>query len=211
MRRLLATRRGFTLIELLVALFITAIIFVMGYGAINQALNDREGLRERQDRLAALQKAVGIITRDFTQLAPRPIREPIGDGWQAAVRVDPSGASLVEFTRGGWANPAGIQRPTLQRVSYVVEEDTLRRQHASVLDATLASPTVRRDLLDGVKTVSFRFMDGARQWRTEWPVSQPVGNPAEAHQALRMRPIAVEVTLELEDWGRIVRIIEVGG
>jgi len=55
--------------------------------------------------------------------------------------------------------------------------------------------------------VSFRFMDQARQWRTEWPPVQP--NQPEV--TLRMRPIAVEVTLELEDWGRITRIIEVGG
>ncbi|HKZ74340.1 MAG TPA: type II secretion system protein GspJ, partial [Steroidobacteraceae bacterium] len=78
---------------------------------------------------------------------------------------------------------------------------------ASVLDATLSSRIVRRELLDGVDAVSFRFMDQARQWRTEWPPVQP--NQPEV--TLRMRPIAVEVTLELEDWGRITRIIEVGG
>jgi general secretion pathway protein J len=201
------TSPGFTLIELLVALFITAVIFAMGYGAINQALNDREALQVRQDRLTAVQKAIGILTRDFAQLAPRPIREPIGDGWQPAVRTSTDGESLVEFTRGGWPNPAGIQRPALQRVAYVLEDDTLQRRHWTVLDATLASPLVRRDLLDRVTGVTFRFMDGARQWRTEWPVPQP-GDPATTYL---MRPIAVEVTLELEDWGRLVRIIEVGG
>jgi general secretion pathway protein J len=199
--------RAFTLIELLVALFITAVIFAMGYGAINQALNDREALQVRQDRLTAVQKTIGILTRDFTQLAPRPIREPIGDGWQPAVRTSGDGESLVEFTRGGWPNPAGIQRPALQRVAYVFEDDTLQRQHWTVLDATLASPVVRRDLLDRVTGVTFRFMDGARQWRTEWPVPQP----GDLQTTNLMRPIAVEVTLELEDWGRLVRIIEVGG
>jgi general secretion pathway protein J len=199
--------RGFTLIELLVALFITAIIFAMGYGAINQALNDREALTVRQDRLTAVQKAIGVLTRDFTQLAPRPVREQVGDGMQPAVRGESSGTPLVEFSRGGWTNPAGIQRPALQRVSYVFEDGILRRQHWSVLDATLASRVVQRDLLDRVTAMSFRYMDGARQWRTEWPPMQP-GDP---ELTLRMRPIAVEVTLELEDWGRLVRVIEVGG
>jgi hypothetical protein len=41
----------------------------------------------------------------------------------------------------------------------------------------------------------------ARQWITQWP---PIGNTS-----LRMRPFAIEITLELEDWGRIVRVIEV--
>lgn len=206
--KLARLHRGFTLIELLVALFITAIIFAMGYGAITQALNDREALKVRQDRLTSVQKTVGLLTQDFTQLVPRPVREQVGDGWQPAVRAE-GGATqhLVAFTRGGWANPAGIQRPTLQRVAYVLEDGMLRREHWSVLDATLASRIVRRDLLDRVDAVAFRFMDGARQWRTEWPPIQP----NDPNTTLRMRPIAVEVTLELEDWGRLVRIIEVGG
>jgi general secretion pathway protein J len=199
--------RGFTLVELLVALFITAIIFAMGYGAINQALEDREHLTVRQDRLTAVQKTVGILTRDFTQLAPRPVREPIGDGWQPSLHAEGEAASLIEFTRAGWANPAGIQRSTLQRVSYLLDDGTLRRQHWTVLDATLASPVVKRDLLDGVEAVSFRFMDAGRRWRTDWPIPQP--NDPET--TLRMRPLAVEVTLELEDWGTLVRLIEVGG
>jgi hypothetical protein len=29
--------------------------------------------------------------------------------------------------------------------------------------------------------------------------------------ALRMRPIAIEITLDTEDWGKLVRIIEVAG
>jgi general secretion pathway protein J len=198
---------GFTLIELLVALFITAVIFAMGYGAINQAVEDRENLKVRQDRLTAVQKAVGILTRDFTQLAPRPVREAIGDGWQPSLRAEGGTTPLVEFTRAGWANPAGIQRASLQRVAYLLEDGKLRRQHWTVLDATLASRVVQRDLLDGVEAVSFRFMDEGRRWRTDWPIEQP-GNP---RTALRMRPLAVEVTLELEDWGPLVRLIEVGG
>jgi general secretion pathway protein J len=203
------TSRGFTLIELLVALFITAIVFAMGYGAINQALNDREAIEVRQDRLTAVQNAVRVLVQDFSQLAPRPVREPVGDGWQPALIAQPqqSSQSLVTFTRAGWTNPAGIQRPALQRVSYVLENGTLRRLHWPVLDATLSNDPLRRDLLERVKTVNFRYMDDARQWRDQWPVQVAPGDP---EKSLRFRPLAVEVTLELEDWGKIVRIIEVG-
>jgi len=200
-------QQGFTLVELLVALFITAIIFSMGYGAINQALNDRDALKTSQARLHAVQNAVRILVQDFSQVAPRPVREPVGDGWQPAMRATQESKELVTFTRAGWANPAGIQRPALQRVSYGLDNGTLRRVHWPVLDSPLSNEPIRRDLLDKVKAVSFRYMDDARQWRDVWPPQVQPGNP---DSGLRVRPVAVEVTLELEDWGRIVRIIEVG-
>jgi hypothetical protein len=51
-------------------------------------------------------------------------------------------------------------------------------------------------------------------WQTQWP---PTGGVATANQALgaigelRSRPIAVEITLETEDWGKLVRIVEMPG
>ena len=44
--------RGFTLLELLVAMFIAAIMFAIGYGAINQAaINwiNHDGIKDQQD------------------------------------------------------------------------------------------------------------------------------------------------------------------
>ena len=59
--------RGFTLIELMVALFITAIVFAMGYGAVNQALNSRQSLEDRQARLLAVQTTMRVLAQDFDQ------------------------------------------------------------------------------------------------------------------------------------------------
>jgi type II secretion system protein J len=268
-----AACRGFTLIELLVALFITAVIFAMGYGAINQALRDRDALKDRQDRLTALQTTMRVMVQDFTQLAARPVRDPVGDSSQADLigqamgqsltagptaltggllggssssslmsstpglgsssnsnpfgstslsntsssgssssssgsgsngNSNDNGIDLVAFTRTGWANPAGIQRPALERVSYRLENGTVRRLHWPVLDATEATAPIKRDLLDHVKSITFRFLTDARQWTDQWP---PLGNAGTA--GLRMRPLAIEVTIELEDWGRIRRVIEV--
>src|SRR6185437_14918522 len=64
--------RGFTLIELLVALFIAAVMFAMGYGAINQALTTRGSIRRHQENLVQLEMAMRIMEQDFVQLAPRP-------------------------------------------------------------------------------------------------------------------------------------------
>jgi general secretion pathway protein J len=211
--------RGFTLVELLVALFITAILFAMGYGAINQVLANRGAIEEQQARLLALQTTMRIFAQDFGQAAPRPVREPIGDTWQSAFRGEvaalgqtQSGQALISLTRAGWANPAGIQRSTLQRVSYVFENGVLRREHWPVLDTTLANKTTRRELLSRVRSIALRYMDGSRQWVERWPIQgaqlQNV-SPPQPDASQRQRPLAVEVTLELEDYGRIVRIFEI--
>jgi general secretion pathway protein J len=113
---------------------------------------------------------------------------------------------FLTFTKGGWANPAGIQRPALQRVAYVLENNTLRREHYPVLDALLSTQTVKRELLTGVKSVQFRYMDVTRQWRDQWP---PPGLAGDLNVNLRSRPVAVEVTIELDDWGKIRRVFEV--
>jgi general secretion pathway protein J len=206
---MIARQRGFTLIELLVAMFVTAIMFTIGYGAINQAITNRDGLSARQERLLQLQRSMRLFSQDFTQLAPRPVREQNGL-WQPALEADARKPSLVSLTRGGWANPAGVQRAMLQRVRYVLEERTLWRESFDVLDATLDARPKRRRMLDRVTTVRLRYMDEARAWHEQWPpLSQGSGAPSQAE--LRKRPIAVEVSIELEDWGTVLRLIEVAG
>lgn len=201
--------RGFTLIELLVALFISAVIFAMGYGALQQALSNRGALQENQDRLSALVNAMRILSQDFGQLAPRPTRSLVGDGADPALLADGRTDTLVTFTRMGWANPAGIQRPALQRVRYAFDNGSLYREHWRVLDPVLGAQPVRRLLLDRVKSVRFRYMENGRSWTDQWPGLVTGGDPRQPQ--LRRRPIAVEVTLELEDFGTITRLIEVAG
>jgi len=201
--------RGFTLIELLVALFITAIVATLGYSAINQAVNNRQLVEQRQGRLVAVQSTMRLFVQDFAQLAPRPVRQPLGTGYLPALSSDTPSGGLVTLTRGGWSNPAGVQRATLQRVRYVLKDGRLSREYWTVLDATIDPPPRSRELLDRVKSVSLRYMDDGHTWRDQWP--PPVLTSAPSPKDLRWRPIAVEVTLELEDWGKLVRLIEVAG
>jgi general secretion pathway protein J len=217
---------GFTLIELMVALLITAILFVMGYRTLNQALTSRKEVEEQAARLLAVQQAMRTIEQDFGLLQPRPVRSMIGAGYDAALTTSPgaalgslSGASLsssstagtplVTLTRAGWTNPAGLPRSELQRVTYLFGNGTLIRAWWPVLDPTSATPQQQRVLLDHVKSVSLRFMDSGQQWRTDWPASAAGANAQQV--GLRLRPIVVEVTLELNDWGVIVRTIEIPG
>jgi general secretion pathway protein J len=209
-----ARARGFTLIELLVALFIAAVMFAIGYGALRQGLNSHETLKEQQAHLLQLTTTVRVLEQDFVQLAPRPVRQPIGDEpAQAALQGGVAGTQpVVAFTRDGWSNPAGVQRPGLQRVAYYLENNTLRREHWNVLDPVLASTTVKRELLTHVKSFSLRYLDVNRVWQEQWPpatATQIVGPSVEP--VLRQRPVAVEITLDTDDWGKIVRVIEIAG
>jgi general secretion pathway protein J len=203
--------RGFTLIELLVALFIAAVMFAVGYGALRQGLTNHESLKAKQQQLLDLQRAVRIIEQDFVQLAPRPVRQAVGDEpAQPALQGAPPGTQpVVALTRAGWSNPAGLQRPGLERVAYYLENNTLRRENWFVLDPTLASTTQKRELLSHVKTFAIRYMDVTHAWQEQWPPATStvlVGQPQEA--TLRERPLAVEITIDSDTWGKIVRIIE---
>jgi type II secretion system protein J len=113
---------------------------------------------------------------------------------------------LAELTRAGWSNTAGQQRSTLQRVSYALVDDVVKRSYTTALDTVLATQPQIQDLFSGVKTVQFRYLDGNQTWQTQWP---PGGLPQQ--ESLWVRPVAVEITIEFKDWGRVQRVVEVAG
>ncbi len=113
---------------------------------------------------------------------------------------------LAELSRAGWSNTAGQQRSTLQRVSYSLVNSTLKRSYTTNLDTVLATKPQVQDLIGGVKTVQLRYLDNNQTWQTQWP---PATLPQPEN--LWTRPLAVEITIEFKDWGRVQRLIEVAG
>lgn len=198
-------QRGFTLIEIMVAVLIAAILSVMAFEAMQQALANRERIRVAQARLQSVQFAMRSLVQDMSQTAPRPVREPVGVSFEPAVK---SGSSEVTFTRGGWMNPAGIERSTLQRVRYILRDNKLYRDHWQVLDAQLNPEPVARLLLDRVKVFKVRYMTSDYEWVDDWPPAAQTGGVLTQIE-LGRRPIAFEITLELEDFGVLTRLIEV--
>ena len=197
---------GFTLIELLVAMAIVAIIGIMAWGGLSQVINQQTMARERAERWQAIQFAMRVVVQDLAQIQPRATRDETGEGYMPAVLAGPTAQFPIEFSRGGWANPGGFPRGTVLRVAYQADEDKLVRIHWPVMDRTLSTPPVRQELLDGVDAIEMRFLDAAGQWHTEWPPLE-VGGP----QRTVERPRAIEFTLELKDFGRIWRLVEVSG
>jgi general secretion pathway protein J len=113
---------------------------------------------------------------------------------------------LADLTRGGWSNTAGQQRSTLQRVSYALVGDVLKRSYTTELDTVQGTTPVVQDLFSGVKTIQFRYMDSNQAWQNQWPPATLV-----QPESWWTRPVAVEVTVEFKDWGRVRRLIEVAG
>jgi general secretion pathway protein J len=199
-------QHGFTLLEILVATVILAVMGVMAYRGIAEARVAVVNAEGHLDRLRQVQRAVQLVVADFRNVTRRPVREPIGDGIRATILRDPNAVTLVELSRAGWSNGAGLPRGTGQRVVYRLEEGKLVREHWNVMDPALATPLVRRELLDGVRRIEIRYLTGGREWVAEWP-----GFNNTQGLDFTARPLAVEITLDLEDYGEIRRLVEVSG
>jgi len=198
---------GFTLLEVLVAIAIFAIVAALAYGGYGELSRQAERLGVAAERTRAIQATMQRIVSDFSSLEPRPVREPLGDTMMPALLADARNQQLAEFTRSSWSNPAGVPRSTLQRVTYEFADGTLTRNYWVMLDRTLATEPVRTKMLDRVKSVQLRFMGPSRRFTDQWPALGGLPGPG----AERALPIAVEITLDLEDWGKITRLVEVAG
>lgn len=202
-----AYARGFTLLEILVAIAIFAIVGMLAMMGYNELVTQSERIETSAQRTRSIQAAMMRLDRDFATLEPRPVREPLGGELAPALRASPQKAEvLVEFTHSSWSNPAGVPRPTLQRVAYRLLDKKLYRAYWPVLDRTMNTEPLSVMLLDRVKGVSLRYLANDRDWKEQWP---PLGYSGA--DAAFLRPIAVEITLELEDWGKITRLVEVPG
>lgn len=240
-----ARLRGFTLIELLVALLILGIMSALGYGTYRSARLSAERTEESLQRSREIEFGMRVLVMDFAQMAPRPVRDPLGESRVASLHGSPGNGTsagtanstlsssssssgmhfdsgpgfnpgftssstvslpLAELTRGGWSNTAGQQRSTLQRVSYALVNGVLKRSYTTALDTVQGTQPVIQDLFSGVKTIQFRYLDSNQTWQNQWPPAA-LGLP----DNLWTRPVAVEVTVEFKDWGRVRRLIEVAG
>lgn len=196
-----SSAQGFTLLELLVAMAIFAVISVITFQGLQSMIKSREIMGAETARLAGLQGAMALMSRDFEQMVARPIRDEFGDIQPALLCIADNGTA-VEFSRGGWRNPAALARSSMQRVGYRLKGTNLIRDTWPVLDRALTTEPVSRELIAGVIHFRLRFRDNTDTWQTSWPPPTETLTAGEQSQL----PRALEMTLELEDWGTLTRI-----
>lgn len=191
--------RGLTLIELLVAVAVFTIVAAAAYSGLITVLETREHTDRRAERLAAVQRTVDTLGDDLRQGLPRSVRTDLR-GQGHALTDGPDPRDVVRVTRGGWLNPADLDRSTMLRVHWRLEDDgRLMRSWQTRPDAVAGTPTTRRLQLTDVERVETRFLDAEGEWQERWPVDLTARRSDEL-------PQAVEVTLELDDWGVIERL-----
>jgi len=195
---------GFTLIEVLVAMAIFGVLTILAYMALAQTLANAEMLTDRMDRLQAIQRTMRYLGNDLAAAAPRPIRDELGVTYMPAVMVSRANDFALAVTHGGWSNPAGLPRSTLQRSVYLLNEGRLVRIYYTVLDATYSNEAISTEILDGVESLEFRLVQDNGETTNEWPPGGAAGAGRDS-----LRPRAVEIILTLENEGEIRRIIEV--
>jgi len=204
---------GFTLIEVLIALAITAFVSVIAYSSFSTVITGVENTQAVAERVYRINRAWMIISRDLEQFVARPVRDEFGE-LEPALQGGMAARFPLSLTRAGWHNPLAQDRPELQRVNYRLEEDSLWRDSYPVLDRAGETQAQSARLLEDVESIRILFLDSVdnarsvgrgtdldtRNWPENWVIdtSQPGAGLAP--------PLAIEVRLQLADWGEVRRL-----
>lgn len=197
---------GFTLIELIVALAIFSVVSMLAFGGLLTIQDSREHITRVSTKLAELQMAFTILERDITQVVPRGIRGEFGDPKSALIGGGLGVSQGIEFTRTGLRNPTGRPRSHMQRVGYTVKDNNLIRLSWLVLDRAQDAEVAEMILLKNVESLSFRYLDTVNRWTNEWPP-----NLTDLSEVSLQIPKAIEVTLNVEGWGTLLRLFRTSG
>lgn len=197
-KKQMTKQRGFTLLEIIVALFIFSIVSIIIVSALHNVLTTQAATEKKGARLAELQIALLLLSRDIEQTMNRPVMEANG-----MLQGFTGSSHTITFTHAGFFNPFGqLQRATLQRTRYEFKNNTFVRITWPALDiARLVNPDTRV-LLRNVKELRFEYLDNAKHFQSAWPPS---------NQAQAILPLAVRVSLTLNDWGEIKQLYIIPG
>src|SRR5688572_19537117 len=124
---------GFTLLEVIIALFIFSIISVIMVEALHTAITTQSSTEKKSVRFDELEMALLFMSRDIEQAIDRPITNALN-------RLEPGllgTHDTLTLSHGGYSNPNGqLNRSTLQRTRYRLNQNTLYRDVWPVLDQT---------------------------------------------------------------------------
>jgi general secretion pathway protein J len=192
-----ARARGFTLLELLVALAIFAVLAVLGYGGVRNLLRLEAGVTAAAERHERLKFALLMLEQDLGALAPRSVRDGLGEPEAALVAgID---GELLTLTRRVPELLDATRAPGLDRVRYRLDAGRLYREVWMELDRTPATERRSRRLLNEVSALRLRFYSDG-EWREFWP-------PQAGAEALDTLPAGIEFVLEFSDRQSLRRLV----
>jgi general secretion pathway protein J len=197
------SNKGFTLLELLVALTIFSLISVTVYSSLTSMITTREHLKADSEQLQTLQTAWRIIGRDIEQAVDRPVRSRYEEELPA-LRWTESPRTLA-LTANGRRNPAGLARSSLQRIAFRLEDSELIKDSWPVLDRGIETEPFSQVLLRNIESFEVSFIDKDEKVLRSWP---PENQPPGA--TIAALPRAINVQLEVRNWGRIDRLFLIG-
>ena len=201
---------GFSLIEVLVAVAVFAAVSAISVGLLAGALRSKEQGEAALERLAAVQRAGALLREDIGQIVPRSARTEEGlvdprlfaadiDGTEQVRRAG-AGREILVLTRTGWTNPGGVQpRSTLQRVTWVLEEDALYREVRAYPDAAPGLEPRRQRLVEGLSEVRLDMLVGG-----SWTGRARVLADGEAAMS---PPDAVRLGYQISGLGRVEHVV----
>jgi general secretion pathway protein J len=191
--------KGFTLFEVLVAVSIFAVIGAMTMSSLIQVGRTGEQVTESQRQLSEVQFALGYMGKDIIQMVNRKIRDQYGDE-QSQLIID---EGRLTFTRQGWNNLLQQPRSNLQRVEYALVDDVLQRSYWPQLDQSYSEVKIKQALLTGVEDFSVKLLTKGKEEIDSWPQGE--------QDSSELKPVALELNLELLKFGKVQRIYEISG
>jgi len=184
--------RGFTLVEMLVAMVIFGILAVAGIGVLRASVDAQGAIDYRLDRLNAQERVATLFAADIGQAMARPLAG-MGESRQAPFVGTASSVSLM---RGGWANPDGQPRSSLQRVEWTLRQSGIARVAHLFLDGSdPGQPAVIQQEVEGF-ALRYRLADGS--WSERFVSSERELLPAAVEMTAHARgqpPLVVVAAL----------------
>lgn len=187
----------------MVALAVMAMVAMVASQSFYTASVSSGATRDAMDRLAKIERTFVLMENDLRNALPKIVKPSFGQPLPP-VYISLSGSDYwMVLMRGGLANPLHLPRTEDVRVGYRYEEESIWRDtwhNPAQNEQYEARP---RKLLEGVTSLTVRVLPrtatslAAGPWHQDWP--RPESGPS-------LLPLAVEVTVELEDLGEIVRL-----
>ena len=172
---------GFTLVEMLVAMMIFAMIAVAGIGLLRASVDTQAAIDDRLGGINAQERVAALFTADLGQAIARP-QLGQSESRQPSFRGTPSSVSLI---RGGWANPDGLPRSSLQRVEWTGSQSSVSRiAHLHLDGSDPGQPAIiQRD----VESLRLRYRRADGSWTESFSSTKREMLPAAVELTARAR------------------------